>query len=221
MSMFRWLTASVLLAAMMGCSSLCIQNKTVYQCYPYSWQQKWNHHQVYVLERDGSRDGQSAEARILVSAPGQRDPIETSFSFEGFIQCAWVTDMDEDGAPEVSVFTQTESRREYGELHVFELEGDRLAVRPLSPFSPRDYQYKGEDYYDVWDDAIVHVFPTHKVTDIDSDPTGGVRWIEYQLKKDKWAYTLEHYPELAMADAGDCDCACRECSDCPCAGYAE
>lgn len=108
---------------------------------------------------------------VLMADSVQQHYIGNSFFREGILKDAWVTDLDGDGQPEVSVVLQGTGANRYGKLYVHELKQD-FSINSVSfpQFSEAlGAQYGGHDSLYLEDDRIVREFRIRNLADTAAD----------------------------------------------------
>lgn len=108
---------------------------------------------------------------VLMADSVQEHYIGNSFFRDGILKDAWVTDLDEDGQPEVSVVLQGTGANRYGKFFVHELKQDfSISSVTLPQFSEAlGAQYGGHDSLYLEDDRIVREFRIRNLADTATD----------------------------------------------------
>ena len=114
---------------------------------------------------------------------------ETNKSFEleidGKVTDAQVADLNSDGFPELLIFTQSAGSGSYGNVIAFSSNGaksmSRVYFPPASENPKINKGYMGHDTFLINDSTLIQEFPIYKEGDPNSNPTGGVRRIQYKL----------------------------------------
>lgn len=98
--------------------------------------------------------------------------VGDSFFRNGILRDAWVTDLDGDGQPEVSVVLQGTDVNRYGKLYVHELQQDfSLSSVTVPQFSEvLGAQYGGHDSLYLEQDRIVREFRIRNLADTEATP---------------------------------------------------
>ena len=114
---------------------------------------------------------------------------ETNKSFEleieGKVTDAQVADLNSDGFPELLIFTQSAGSGSYGNVIAFSANGaksmSRVYFQPVNENAKLKKGYMGHDTFLINESALIQEFPIYKEGDPNSNPTGGVRRIQYKL----------------------------------------
>jgi hypothetical protein len=129
----------------------------------------------------------SGSLRQLVILPKGFEETNKSFELEidGKVTDAQVTDLNSDGFPEVLIFTQSAGSGSYGNVIAFSANGaksmSRVYYPPVSENSKLNKGYMGHDTFLINESALIQEFPIYKESDPNSNPTGGIRRIQYKL----------------------------------------
>jgi len=129
----------------------------------------------------------SGSLRQLVIQPKGFEETNKSFELEidGKVTDAQVTDLNSDGFPEVLIFTQSAGSGGYGNVIAFSANGvksmSRVYFPPANENPKLNKGYMGHDTFLINESALIQEFPIYKEGDPNSNPTGGVRRIQYKL----------------------------------------
>lgn len=129
----------------------------------------------------------SGSLRQLVILPKGFEETNKSFELEidGKVTDTQITDLNSDGFPEVLIFTQSAGSGSYGNVIAFSANGvksmSRVYFPPVSENSKLNKGYMGHDTFLINESALIQEFPIYKEGDPNSNPTGGVRRIQYKL----------------------------------------
>ena len=129
----------------------------------------------------------SGSLRQLVIQPKGFEETNKSFELEidGKVTDAQVTDLNSDGFPEVLIFTQSAGSGSYGNVIAFSANGvksmSRVYFPPANENPKLNKGYMGHDTFLINESALIQEFPIYKEGDPNSNPTGGVRRIQYKL----------------------------------------
>jgi len=104
---------------------------------------------------------------------------------EGTATDARVADLNSDGFPELLVFTQSAGSGSYANVIAFSANGRRSMSQVYFPPTGKDPKlskgYMGHDSFSVNGSTLIQEFPVYKEGDANSNPTGGVRRVQYKL----------------------------------------
>ena len=129
----------------------------------------------------------SGSLRQLVIQPKGFEQTNKSFEFEieGKVTDAQVADLNSDGFPELLIFTQSAGSGSYGNVIAFSANGaksmSRVYFQPVNENPKLKKGYMGHDTFLINESALIQEFPIYKEGDPNSNPTGGVRRIQYKL----------------------------------------
>ena len=114
---------------------------------------------------------------------------ETNKNFEleieGKATDAQVADLNADGFPELLIFTQSAGSGSYGNVIAFSSNGaksmSQVYFPPANENPKLNKGYMGHDTFLINESTLIQEFPIYKDGDPNSDPTGGIRRIQYKL----------------------------------------
>ncbi len=132
-------------------------------------------------------EGIMKSLQIAVKSDG-KNIMQVKDSVDGEITKSLNTDLNGNGKPEVLVFLQSSGSGGYGLLYGYEIDGKEEKKLSLPPLKGELAQgYMGQDEFRVEGNRLLRTFPLYKDTDVNANPTGGKRTIEYRLtKKPDW-----------------------------------
>lgn len=122
-------------------------------------------------------------------------------SIEGQITRAEVADLDADGSPEVYVVVRSAGSGSYGTLVAFSANRRKslseIYLPPVSDDAQAAQGYRGHDDFAVVEGRLVRRFPVYKDGDIQAQPSGGVRQMQYRLTRGEanWQLRLDRVVE--------------------------
>jgi hypothetical protein len=104
---------------------------------------------------------------------------------EGQVTDAQVADLNADSFPELLIFTQSAGSGGYGNVIAYAVNGGRSMSRvnfPATGENPKLKKgYMGHDSFSINNSSLVQEFPVYKNGDANSNPTGGIRRVQYKL----------------------------------------
>lgn len=116
-------------------------------------------------------------------------------SVEGQITRAEVADLDADGSPEVYVYIRSAGSGSYGSLVAFSANRRKslseIYLPPVSDDARAAQGYMGHDDFAVIEGTLVRRFPVYKDGDSNAAPSGGMRQMQYKLKRGEASWQLE------------------------------
>ena len=108
-----------------------------------------------------------------------------SMEIDGSIVDAEIDDLNNDGYPEVLIYTQSAGSGSYGNVIGFSVNNGKSMSQIAFPNiadNPRaNTGYMGHDKFAIIEKRLVQRFPIYKQGDTNSNPTGKIREIHYQL----------------------------------------
>lgn len=153
------------------------------------------------LEYQGIRfaidcDNDASINRLRVQPAGLAiDNAAVETEIDGTVVDAGVADLDADGSPEVYVFVSSAGSGSYGSLAAWAVNKGRslsgIYLPPLSPEEAYAQGYMGHDRFRLTGDRLVRAFPVYLEGDPNSQPTGGMRELEYRLVPGEAGWLLE------------------------------
>jgi hypothetical protein len=119
-------------------------------------------------------------------------PAGLEFSTEPFLHeidgtayGAEIADLDANGWPEVYVYVASAGSGSYGSLVAYGVNAGRSAspiyLPPLTDDAEASAGYQGHDEFAVVENRLVRRFPVYNTGDTNSEPTGGMRQVQYKL----------------------------------------
>lgn len=124
----------------------------------------------------------------------------------GTVVEAEVADLNEDGAPEILVYTTSAGSGSYGNVIGYASN----AKKSLAPITMPDLMedkdvytgYKGHDEFSIVETRLARRFPVYQSGDTNNQPTGGFRLLYYGLERleSKWFFKLDEVVNLRPDD---------------------
>lgn len=122
---------------------------------------------------------------VLMADSVRQHYVGNSFFRDGILKDAWVTDLDEDGQPEVSVFVQGAGHDQYGRFFVHELKQDfSFSSVSFPQFSEvLGAEYGGHDSLYIRENRIVREYRLRNLAD--TIAATQLRRVEYAYENNK------------------------------------
>ncbi|UPZ34732.1 hypothetical protein MUB18_11485 [Sphingobacterium sp. PCS056] len=99
---------------------------------------------------------------------------------------AEIEDMNQDGYPELLIYTQSHGSGSYGNVIAYSVNNGKsisqIFFPPVSENSKINQGYQGHDEFAMVETSLAQRFPIYKDGDTNAKPTGKTRQIEYELK---------------------------------------
>ena len=124
----------------------------------------------------------------------------------GTVVEAEVADLNEDGAPEILVYTTSAGSGSYGNVIGYASN----AKKSLAPITMPDLMedkdvytgYKGHDEFSIVETRLARRFPVYQSGDTNNQPTGGFRLLYYGLERleSQWFFKLDEVVNLRPDD---------------------
>ncbi len=124
-----------------------------------------------------------------------RDNKEIIRDIEGSVTAAEVADLNADGSPEIYIFVTSSGSGSYGSLVAYSANSKKslseIALPDLTELSAGGKGYMGHDEFAVVENSLARRFPIYRQGDANSQPTGGMRQIEYKLHAGEAGWILK------------------------------
>lgn len=114
---------------------------------------------------------------------------------EGSVTGAEVADLNEDGSPEIHVYTTSAGSGSHGLLIGYGANKRKSLSEIYLPSLQDDPRtstgYMGHDKFRVAGNALVRRFPIYRDEDTNAQPTGGIRQVQYHLLAGEAGWVLK------------------------------
>jgi len=135
---------------------------------------------------DVNTQGSGSLRQLVIQPKGFEETNKNiKLEIEGKVTDAQVADLNSDGFPELLIFTQSAGSGSYGNVVAFSANGiksmSRVNFQPANENPKLNKGYMGHDTFLVNESTLIQEFPIYKEGDPNSNPTGGIRRIQYKL----------------------------------------
>ena len=122
------------------------------------------------------------------------DNAPVTREIDGAVTGAEVDDLNEDGSPEVYVYTNSAGSGSYGTLVAYATNNRKsmtgIYEPPLDQTPGATEGYMGHDEFAVVETTLVRRFPVYAAGDTNAKPTGGTRQLQYKLEAGEAGWIL-------------------------------
>jgi Periplasmic lysozyme inhibitor of I-type lysozyme len=141
--------------------------------------------------------------KLMILADGLKKkakPIEREI--EGTVTGAEIADLNADGSPEIYVYVTSAGSGSYGSLVAYSTNRKKslseIYLPDLNDDKVNSKGYLGHDQFTVIEQTLARRFPVYKPNDTNSNPTGGIRQLEYRLTPGEagWVLRLKKATEI-------------------------
>ena len=112
-------------------------------------------------------------------------PQTFSHEIDGAAYKAEVADLDVNGWPEIYIYISSVGSGSYGSLVAYAVNAGKsvspIYLPPIADNDAANEGYMGHDEFAVVETTLVRRFPVYKPGDSNSEPTGGMRQLQYKL----------------------------------------
>jgi hypothetical protein len=130
--------------------------------------------------------GNGSLKQLIIEPKGFQETNKSiELEIDGKVTDAQVADLNSDGFPELLIFTQSAGSGSYGNVTAFSANGAKSMSQVYFPATSENPKlnkgYMGHDTFLINESALIQEFHIYKEGDPNSNPTGGVRRIQYKL----------------------------------------
>jgi len=134
--------------------------------------------------------------QLTIQATGlENGSKEFAHEIDGTAYTAEVADIDANGWPEIYVYVSSAGSGSYGSLVAYAVNTGKsitpVYLRPLTEDPAISDGYMGHDSFATVENRLVQRFPIYREGDTNSEPTGGIRQLQYRLVAGEAGWQLE------------------------------
>ena len=134
-----------------------------------------------------SSTGNGSIQQLIVQPTGLTENNDKiTLEIDGQVNNAEIADLNSDGYPELLVYTTSAGSGSYGKVIGFSPNNGKslsqIHFPNVADNAKVNVGYMGHDEFAVVENTLVQKFPIYKKDDTNSNPTGGIRQIQYKLK---------------------------------------
>lgn len=138
--------------------------------------------------------GSSINTLALTPMGLELDQQSQSIELDGSAYRAELADLDGNGWPEVYVYVSSAGSGSYGSLVAYAVNAGKsitpIYLPPLDASSPEHSGYQGHDEFRVVENRLVRRYPIYRADDVNAQPGGGTRQIQYRLEPGEAGWVL-------------------------------
>jgi hypothetical protein len=134
--------------------------------------------------------------RLTITPAGlEIDNSIKTIEVDGTVTAAEIADLNNDGSPEIYVFTHSAGSGSYGDVIAYSANNNKslsnIYLPPLTDDQKNSQGYMGHDEFTVVDNKLIRRFPVYKTGDTNNRATAGTRELTYHLVKGEASWTLK------------------------------
>lgn len=136
---------------------------------------------------DIKTSGEGSMQQLSIQPTGlEIDNEEIALEIDGQVVNAEIEDLNSDGSPEILIYTVSAGSGSYGNVIGYSVNNGKSISQIYFPEISENEEassgYMGHDEFAIVETSLVRRFPVYKADDSNSNPTGGIRQIQYILK---------------------------------------
>lgn len=133
---------------------------------------------------DATNEGSINRLKITPSGLTQENKA-AEIEIEGTVSGAEVGDLDANGFPEVYVYLTSAGSGSYGSLVAYAVNNGKsmtpIYLPPITDDAKASKGYMGHDEFAVLENVLGRRFPIYKAGDMNTEPSGNIRQLQYKL----------------------------------------
>ena len=130
---------------------------------------------------------QQGSMNILIIQPSglEHDNRLVAHTIDGQVTNAEIEDLNSDGSPEVLVYITSAGSGSYGSVVGYSVNNKKsmsqIYFPPVTDNPNISEGYMGHDEFAIIETTFAQRFPIYRESDTNSNPTGGIRQVQYKL----------------------------------------
>lgn len=137
---------------------------------------------------DVSTTGKGSIQQLTIQPFGLKiDNNKITIEIDGSVTNAEIQDLNSDGFPELLVYITSAGSGSYGNVIGYSVNAGKsmsqIYFPPIADNPKANKGYMGHDEFAIVETTLVQRFKTYKDSDVNSNPTGNIRQIQYKLKE--------------------------------------
>lgn len=138
------------------------------------------------IDFDISTTGEGSIKQLEIQPYGlKNDTNKITLEIAGSVTNAEIEDLNSDGFPEILIYITSAGSGSYGNVIGYSVNNGKslsqIYFPPISDNPEANKGYLGHDEFGIVDKALTQRFKTYNVGDINSNPSGNIRQIQYKL----------------------------------------
>lgn len=129
-------------------------------------------------------------------------PQQIKREVEGSITGAEIADLNSDGSPEIYIYSTSVGSGSYGSVTAWATNKKKsfseIFLVPLTENKKLSKGYMGHDEFSIVEQYLVRRFPVYRPGDANSQPTGGLRQVQYKLVNGEASWLLRPVKSLSF-----------------------
>ncbi len=139
-------------------------------------------------------EGSLNELTVQIAGLSTADLMERQ-KIDGTAYRAEVADLDANGWPEIYIYISSAGSGSYGSLIAYGVNNGKSAtpiyLPELAPGAAASEGYSGHDEFAVVENRLVRRYPLYKQGDVNAQPNGGTRQLQYRLVAGEAGWLLQ------------------------------